>query len=78
MHASRHSAAVGQRGSAYSRAILPGLATLLAVWLGLTAPAVSPVAPVPTLSQLAAGSTAAQGMMQPAQPLDKQPGPGGL
>ena len=32
-----------------SRVVLPILAVLLALWLGLTAPAVSPVAPAATV-----------------------------
>jgi hypothetical protein len=59
IHAARHRASGPDRGGLVNgKRALTGLATVLALWLGLTAPAVSPVAP--TLASQPTPAVAAQ------------------
>jgi hypothetical protein len=44
-----------------SGSVIAGLATIVAVWLGLAAPGISPVTPVPTAEQATVGTSAQVG-----------------
>jgi hypothetical protein len=61
------------RRSGRSTKALAALATVVALWLGLTAPGQSPVAPVPASQQV---STIDQDLGQQALPDDGRPGRG--